>query len=62
MGHPVREERCGWEQGARWGVHEGVEVAGLEGHVSRSAVFLRHLEVSDGRRAGWMYVRAASFT
>ena len=29
-------------QGKIGDVHEGVEVAGLEGHVSRSAVYLVH--------------------
>ena len=32
-------------------VRGGVQVAGLEGHVSRSAVYLVHEEVSGRRRA-----------
>jgi hypothetical protein len=42
-------------QGKIGDVHEGVEVAGLEGHVSRSAVYLVHTGLGR-RRAdeGWM--------
>jgi len=32
----------------RWGVLRGVQVAELEGHVSRSAVYLIHKEVRTG--------------
>ena len=38
-------------QGMLGGVLKGVQVAELEGHVSRSAVYLVHKEVRTG--AGW---------
>jgi hypothetical protein len=41
----------GVAQGKLWGVLRGVQVAELEGHVSRSAVYLIHKEVRTG--AGW---------
>jgi hypothetical protein len=41
----------GMTQGRLGGVLRGVQVAGLEGHVSRSAVYLVHKEVRTG--AGW---------
>jgi hypothetical protein len=34
-------------------VHEGVQVAGLEGHVSRSAVYLVHKGLGRRRADGW---------
>ena len=39
-------------QGEIGGVLRGVQVAGLEGHVSRSAVYLVHKEVRTGARRG----------
>jgi hypothetical protein len=41
----------GMTQGTIGGVLRGVQVAELEGHVSRSAVYLIHKEVRTG--AGW---------
>jgi len=47
----TRGSIVGWAvraQGRLGGVHEGTQVAGLEGHVSRSAVYLIHIEVRTG--------------
>jgi hypothetical protein len=38
--------------GKEWGVLRGVQVAALEGHVSRSAVYLIHIEVRTGAGLG----------
>ena len=40
-------------QGKIADVHEGVQVAGLEGHVSRSAVYLVHKGLGRRRADGW---------
>jgi len=48
-------------QGRPGGVVEGVHVAELEGHVSRSAVSLIHIEVRTGAGIGEVF-RPASIT
>ena len=40
-------------QGQRWDVFEGVQVAGLDGHVSRSAVYLIHKGSGRRRADDW---------
>ena len=43
-----RKGKAAWAQEKTRGVLRGVQVAELEGHVSRSAVYLIHLEVRTG--------------
>jgi len=55
------EDGAGLGQGRPGGVVEGVHVAELEGHVSRSAVSLIHIEVRTGAGIGEVF-RPASIT